>query len=534
MVRRLSALPLALLALAACGRETGDGAPLGTIVIAATGEPQSLLPPVVVETVGRDISDQIFERLADLAPGAASIDTAAYRPRLATRWERVDSLTLRFHLRPGARWQDGEPVTAGDVVFSFDAYADSVLDAAARPTLAGRVTATAEDSATVSIRFRRAYPEQLYDATWHVRIIPAHVWKWIARDRWASDTAVSDVIGSGPYRLARWDRGQAVTLRADTTAAVPPRIRTAVWRFAADPEAALNLVLANQADLLEALGSPERVARVDRDTTLRPVTYPSAAYGFLGYQLTGQGSPGARILRDREVRRALNMAIDRARAATLVFGPGTKAPPGPMSQLLWIWDDSIAVLPYDTSSAARILDRAGWLRGHDGMRGRAGTPLTFEILVPSTSQARRRLAEVLQEQWRLAGVAVTIGVVDFPVFLQRLDQGKFDSYLGSWLDEPSPRGLADQWTSAGIGSTNYGHYAAPAFDRRFQAALDARDVATARERWREAFDTLNADAPALFLYAPVNVAAVSRRVEGLTIDPYSWLSALPTLALRPR
>jgi ABC-type oligopeptide transport system substrate-binding subunit len=57
----------------------------------------------VDETVGRDIGDQIFERLAVLAPGGAPIDTTAYRPALAVQWERRDSLTWRFRLRPDAR-----------------------------------------------------------------------------------------------------------------------------------------------------------------------------------------------------------------------------------------------------------------------------------------------------------------------------------------------------------------------------------------------------------------------------------------------
>ena len=91
-----------------------------TVVIAATGEPHALLPPLVGETVGRDVSDLIFERLANLAPGAAPVDSSGYRPGLAARWERVDSVTLRFHLRPGAKWHDGVPVSAADVVFSFN------------------------------------------------------------------------------------------------------------------------------------------------------------------------------------------------------------------------------------------------------------------------------------------------------------------------------------------------------------------------------------------------------------------------------
>ncbi len=500
-----------------------------TLVIAATGEPQSVLPPLVVETVGRDISDLVYEHLANLAPGGAPIDTAGFRPALAESWERVDSLTLRFHLRKAARWQDGEPVTAGDVVFSFEAFADSVLDPPARSALAGRLTVSAEDSATVLVKFSRAYPEQMYDATWHVRVIPAHLWRWLVHENWGPDSAVAHMVGSGPYRVQSWIRGQSLTLVADTTNGQRTRIGKVVWRFTSDPDAALNLVLSHEADLMETVGAPERVARVEADSALGILRYPSAAYGFLGYMLR-PGTTGP--LSDRAVRRALGMAIDRQGIATGVFGAGAKAPPGPMSQLLWVWDDSVATLPYDTAAAARAFDAAGWRRGADGMRQRAGRPLGFDILVPATSSARKRIAEAIQEEWRLAGVRVTVTAVDFPVFQQRLGAGKFESYLGAWLDEPSPRGLGDQWTMVGLGALNYGGYKSPAFDRLFAKAVVATDMPTARAAWRTAFDTLNADAPALFLYAPVNVAAVSRRVEGFRVNPYSWVSELPAWSLR--
>jgi len=530
MAPRCAVIALALLLLAGCQREK-PCARCDVVVIAATGEPQSLLPPLVVETVGRDISDQVFERLADLAPGGATIDTAAYHPALADRWERVDSVTLRFHLRPGARWQDGTPVTAGDVVFSFDAFTDSLLDAPARSALAHIAGVSAADSSTVQVRFTEPYPEQLYDATFHVRIIPAHLWRDLPRDQWHADTALSRLLGSGPYRITRWDRGQSLTLAADTVSGRRTKIGTAIWRFAADPEAALNLVLAREADLLETLGSPERAARVEADSALRAVRYPAAVYGYLGYQLAGRSS-GASILGDRAVRQALNMAVDRGALAGAIYGAGSKAPPGPMAQLQWIWDDSIAVLPHDTTRAARVLSEAGWTPGPDGIRQKGGRRLTFEILVPSTSSGRKRLAEALQEQWRKAGVAATITAVDFPVFMERLGKGKFDSYIGAWLNEPSPRSVADQWSSTAIGALNYGQYSDPEFDRLIQQAGTTGDPRQARRLWRAAFDTLNADAPALFLYSPVNVAAVSRRVEGFDVNPYSWLSGLSAMTLR--
>ncbi len=510
-----------LVCLGAC-RSAPVCARCDTLVIAAVGEPSSLVPPIVFETVGRDVSDQIFQRLADLPAGHSPADPAAYRPALAASWERVDSLTWRFHLQPAAHWSDGQPVTAADVVFSFEVYADSVLDAPARSVIAGHITATAADSATVLVHFDHSYPEQLYDATWQVRILPAHIWSTIPRSAWAGDTAGAHLVGSGPYRLAHWERGQSLELVARSTATP---IQHVFWRFAADPEAALNLVLAHEADLLETLTTPERAAKVAADSTLAVIPYPSAAYGYVGYNLKSA------LLSSVTLRRALNQAVDRGAIANELFGAGAKAPPGPISQLLWIWDDSVKVLAADSAAAEAELDRAGWRAGPDGIRRQGTRKLAFDLLVPGTSAVRKRAAEILQERWRALGAAVSVTAVDFPVFQQRLAGGKFDSYVATYLDEPSPRGLADQWTTAGIGALNFGHYSNPAFDREFAAAAAEADPGRARALWREALDTLNADAPALFLFAPVNRAAAARRLGTPAIDPWSWVSGLASWKL---
>jgi peptide/nickel transport system substrate-binding protein len=513
---------------AGCRPDTKECRRCGTVVVAATGEPSHLLPPLAVETVGRDIGDQVYERLADLAPGAAPIDSAAYRPGLAERWERVDSLSWRFHLRPGARWQDGRPVTAEDVRFSFQVFADSAIDAPARPYLTHRLTVVPEDSATVLVRFSEPSPEQLYDATYHVRIIPSHIWAASPPASWATDTTVAHLVGSGPYRVAEWKRGEFVRLVADSAAVQPPPLRQAIWRFVSDPDAALNLVLSHEADLLETVGGPERAERASHDSALRLVPYASATYGFLGFRVAGgaKNQPHP-IFGDVATRRALSLAVDRQTLARSAFGPDAKAPPGPMSQLLWIWNDSITTLPFDTVQADRALDASGWRRP-DGAkpRQRGSRVLAFDILVPATSPTRRRLAVALQAMWQDVGAAVTVTAVEFPVFQERLGRGEFDSYIGAWLDEPSPRGLAEQWTRGGWEALNYGHFANPAFDALFARAGRAHDVAAARRLYREAMDTLNADAPAIFLYAPANVAVVSSRMEGVEIDPYSWASGL--------
>lgn len=529
--RRLG-MVLPLMALLGCRPSASHCADCGgTAVVAATGEPNSLLPPLVYESVGRDVSDLIFERLADLRPGGSPVDPMAFVPRLASRWERLDSLTWRFHLRAGARWHDGAPVTSEDVRFSFEAFADSILDAPARPYLADRLRVEVEDRRRVRIRFAEASPEQLYDATYHVRIIPAHLWAGVPRDAWAADTAQTRLMGSGPYRLREWKRGQYAILEADSITPRTPRIRRLIWRFAGNADAALNLILSGEADLLESVGSPQNLRRFDTDTLFELHSYPAAMYGFLAFRLGDhQGRPHP-VLGSRDLRRALSMGVNRSTMARALFGPESRAPSGPMSQILWINSPGIAVLPYDAQAAAPTLDSLGWRRGANGWRTRQGRPLAFDILVPSSSGTRRQAAVMLQESWRAMGAKVTVTAVDFPVFQERIRQGRFDSYIGAYLDQPTARGLADSWSKRGWEGLNYGRYENPAFDSLLARAARASRLDSARALYREALDTLNADAPGIFLYAPTSVAAVRRTFRGVRINPYSWISEIPEWSL---
>jgi peptide/nickel transport system substrate-binding protein len=528
------------LVVGACGERAPRCDNCGTLVIAAVGEPTAIFPPLTSSAVGRDIGDQIYERLAYLEPYAAPIDTLAYLPGLAVRWERMDSLTWRFYLRPAAAWHDGVPVTAEDVRFSFEAFTDPTVDALARTSLEGKLSVSVVDSATVDVRFNTVTSEQLYDATYYVRVIPRHIWGELPFDQWATDTVLGRLVGSGPYRLSEWRRPEFLRLEAvSRTGAEPPGIPRLIWRFAADPTVALNLLLSHEADLVESVGGPAQVEQLSGDTTFTQIPYPSAVYGFLGFKLTGaRATQPHPVLGNRSVRRGLTMAIDREAVAQGALGPETFVPPGPMSALLWIQSEEIGVLPFDTVEAGRVLDEAGWVRrGGETVRRRGGTRLAFDILVPATSRSRRQAAVAIQEMWRRVGVDASITTVDFPVFQERLREGRFDSYIGAWLDEPSPRGLAEQWTRAGWEALNFGRYANPVFDSLLAAASEATELEPARLLWTEAMTVLNADAPAVFLYNPTNIAAVERRLLDVTIDPYAWLSQLhrwridPALAL---
>ena len=101
---------------------------------------------------------------------------------------------------------------------------------------------------------------------------------------------------------------------------LPDAVVRAVWRFAGDPEAAFNLVLAGEADVMEAVAGRGRARQAEADSTLRLERYPSAVYGFLAFNLRGPDGGPHPALADRRVRLALVHAVNRRTVAQAVFG----------------------------------------------------------------------------------------------------------------------------------------------------------------------------------------------------------------------
>lgn len=525
---------LAVASLAGCERRGGcTGSYCGTIINAAVGEPATLLPPATEEVVGGDIGEQLFLKLADVGMSTNTIGDEDFQPLLAQRWEWDGPLTLVFHLDPRARWQDGQPVRAADVEFTFDAYNDSAVASPFRAKLRRVASVTQRDSLTAVFRFRERYPEMFYDAVYHMRILPAHLLRSVPREQWKTSPFGRQPVGNGPYRFVRWQAAQSIELAADSTFFLGrPAIRRLIWRFTPNLQVAVTQVIADQADVREQLVTPENVERARAAPQITLYPFRGNVYTYLSFNLRANGdtSKPHPIFGDREVRRALTMAVDRARLVKSALGDLGKVPPGPMSSLLWIWDPEIRQLPYDTAQAAHILNARGWRdRDGDGIRDRNGEPLSFHIIVPTTSVLRRQYARLLQEQFRTVGVQAEIDEVEFAVVGQRVGGGTFDTAVLSRGNDPSPgSGITQSWTRAGFGGSNFGRYYNPQFERLVDRAIAAPSRDQARSLWRAAIETINADAPGVFLYSLENIAAVHNRVQNVQIRPDSWAALLRT------
>src|SRR5260370_497685 len=316
-------------------RGSGAGDYCGTLLTAATGEPAVLIPPVSELASTRDVVDQVFLKLADLGPSGNTIGEEDFQPVLAQRWEWAGPVPLVFHLGPRARWQDGRPVRAADVEFTYHVYTDSLVNSPFRSALRRVSAVTARDSLTAVFRFREPYPEMFFDAVYQVRILPSHLLRSIPRDQWRTAAFGRAPVGDGPYRFIRWKAGESLELAADSTFFLGrPHVRRVIWRFTPSLPVAVTQVLAGDADAVEVLVTPDNVKRVQADSALATYPYKGGAYGYLGFNLAapGDSTQDHPLFGERDLRRALVMAVDPApRPPHPVRRPAHGAP-GPASQ----------------------------------------------------------------------------------------------------------------------------------------------------------------------------------------------------------
>ncbi|MGI8819041.1 MAG: ABC transporter substrate-binding protein [Gemmatimonadales bacterium] len=505
-----------------------QAAPATGIVI-VTGQQATTPVPTLMEGAAngvgnQDVADQLFLRLAELGPKAQTAGDRDFVPALARSWTRRDSTTLVFDLDSRARWHDGTPVTARDVVFTFKRAKNPDLAPRVSDLLRQIVSVAAEGDSRVVFRFARPYAEQLYDATYHVAPIPFHLLDSIPPDSVSRSSFATSPIGSGPYRWVRSVPGQFVEL-----AAVPdfflgkPKIARVILRTAVEPSARLNLLLSGQADAMDIIPPPS-VNQVAADTTLRLIAVPSSTMGFL---LFNQRDPKNRarphsILADNRVRRAITLGLDRSQLVQAVFGSHGMVPYGPVSQLLWIRHRSPRAEGPNVDEARRLLAATGWGDSDaDGTLDRDGHPLRLVLSVPNTSGIRRQMALLIQEQLRRIGVQIEILQLEFPIYLERRAAGDFDVDFSSVNQDPSPSGLTQSW--ACTGGNNVAGYCDRGVDSVMEQAVRGRG--DPGERWIEALRKIEEDAAATFLYAPAFMYAVNRRFRGVTITPQSaWLT----------
>ncbi|MGH7696777.1 MAG: ABC transporter substrate-binding protein, partial [Gemmatimonadaceae bacterium] len=354
----------------ACGRTDagGGGETGGTVIVASGADAEAVLPALVYTTVGKMVTDLIYEPLADIGDSLNAIGDRGFTPRLAKTWTwAADSQSIAFHIDPAAKWQDGRPVRSPDVKFSHSLFVDPVIHSISASNLSNVDSITTPDSLTAVVWFKGRSPEQFFDFVYNLRVMPEHVLGNVPRDKLGDSPEASKPLGSGPFKFVRWERSSVLELEADTAGWRPrPLLDRVILSVSPDATAAMTRVLAGEADFIEVLRG-DAVQRIQNNPNAVAINYQGYDYGAVNWNLrdpTNEQRPHP-ILGDRGVRRALAMGIDRARVVQSVLDTLGVVSQGPYVRAQAFVDPTLVAYPFDRNAANAILDSLGWSMGRD-------------------------------------------------------------------------------------------------------------------------------------------------------------------------
>lgn len=494
-----------------------------------SAEPGTLNPVTATDAYASAINSYIYESL--IKRDEKSLELV---PSLAESWQvSEDRLTYVFHLKRNVTWEDGHPLTAADVLFSFERIRDPQVDSAhLRNYYQDIEKLEVLDDHTLRYTYRIPYFRAL-EFCGGIPIVPAHLFG--DSSDFNNHPIGRKPVGNGPYRLLRWDTGREIVLvRNENYWGERPHFDRIVFKLISDPTAALQVLKKGGLDRMSL-----RPIQWVRQTQSRRFVehYQKLKYYTPGYSYIGWNRRKP-IFSDRRVRLAMTLMTDRQTILNkLLFGLGTVVS-GPFYVNSPDYNQAIEPHPYDPGKAMELLRAAGWDdRDGDGVLDREGIPFRFEFLLPSGSRLGEQVATILQENLKRAGIRIEIRKLEWAVFIQRINERNFDACtLGwslSWESDPFQLWHSSQ---AAKGS-NYVGFVNEEADRIIESARQEFDASKRRELYRRFHQILHDDQPYTFLFTREELEAVSSRFRNVNVypmglKPIEWWTPAPLVRYR--
>lgn len=421
-------------------------------------------------------------------------------PALAKSWDfDEETCTYTFHLEEDVRWHDGEPFTAEDVQFTIEAIMDPENGSENAPNFEDVEEITVIDDHTIS--FRLSAPNVAFLDYMTMAILPKHLLE--GEDMQTADFFRSP-IGTGPYKLASWDEGQAITLEKNADYfRGEPNIDTIVFKIVPDDNAKALQLRAGELDL--ALLTPKDAATFADEEGFACYDMETADYRGILFNFQNEYWQ-----ENRDLIPAVCYAIDReAIIDAVLLGQGMAAY-GPLQRNVYNYED-VEHYDYDPEKARAVLEAAGCVLGEDGFYTRNGETVGFVISVGAGDQVRIDMAQIVAQQLREIGMDVT---VDIPA---QVDWSGQMAYLIGW---GSPFD-ADDHTYKVFGTdkgANYSGYSNADVDRYLTEARESDDPAVRAEAYANFQKALAADPAFAFIcYIDANYVA-DASITGIDAD----------------
>jgi peptide/nickel transport system substrate-binding protein len=397
-------------------------------------------------------------------------------PRLAEKWEiSADGTVYTFHLRHDVRWHDGVALTAADVAFTFDAIFDDRVPNSSKHTLlidGQRVKTEIADDFTIRLILPRPFSPLINALGFD--ILPKHLLGPALQNgtfaqSWGIDTPPEQIIGTGPYRMARYVPAQFIEFRRNPdywmkddagkplpyldiqTVLVVPNQDTMYLKFLSGQTDAHSPRPEEVGDLRAKTSELKIVVQdVGLDTGSQFVAFNRNPQHFVQ---NGKADPRLTWFTDPNFLKALAHAIDKQSMIVNClngYGKPAVAEISPENKLYH--NPNLQDYAYDLDEARRLLKEGGYIdRNGDGViEDGAGNPIEFTLHTNAGNQVRERMCSMLKEDWTKLGMKVNYRPLDFTTLVEKLDHTfDWDAVLIGFTGTTEPNNGANMLRSSG-------------------------------------------------------------------------------------
>jgi len=517
--------------LAACTPAPGNGAPPSkpqsapagttasttTVVYAVSSNPATLNPLLDDSGASQTGYELMFEALVKPDP-----KTGTPIPSLAGGWDQsADGLTWTFHLRPNVTWHDGQPFTADDVKFTFDAIQDPKTKTPYRSRFSNIDAYTAPDKSTFAVKLKAPDCPFLI-TTMQTPIVPKHLLSSSA-DINTDEFNSTRPVGTGPFVFKEWQRSDHLTLTANPNYwQGRPKIDQWIRRTVSDDTILQALLKTGEIDYgnvsFGAMQELEALPYLTLQTVASPILIT-----FIAYNLDRP------LFQDKHVRQAMTQALDRAAIVNSLLYDQGEVLDSSLASVSWAYTTNVPRFPYDVEAAKRLLSLAGWVPGADGILVKDGARFAFTLSTNSSNKERVAIATIAQDAWRKVGIDMQTELLETNAFFAKYQQTRdFDAIVAGGSGLTIDPDQTNYWSSKSIPSgTNFVHYANPQVDLLLEQARTAPgcDPAARKVPYEKLQQILADDQPFTFLYTAKTGVFINKRLQHVQISP--WAGASP-------
>lgn len=413
---------------------------------------------------------------------------------LATDWSTsADGLTWTFTIRQNAKWDDGRPLTANDIAFTYNYIIQNQLENyTAYVALIDK--ATAIDDYTVEFQCSKPKPDMIRH--W-VPILPEHIWSKVDPKDATSGKYTNNppYVGSGPFKAVEWKKSSHVHLVANPNWWGPkPKIDEIYFMSYTNSDTLLQDLIAGTVDGgVDMSATQMKQLQSEPNLTSRAITVDG--FDDLGFNCYSGPSKGHPVLKDWKFRQALNWAIDRQKIVDLVWGGTTTAgttiiPPNYYSDPDWHWEPPADVkYTYDPAIAKQKLDEAGYTDSDgDGVREYKGKPIELGLIAREESMQSQTTGKLIVGWFKDVGITVKFEVMDEATLGERelnyegdVFTPDYDMMLWGWYLDYDPGSMLSYLTKDQIENWNETCWWDPEYEQLYKQQSEELDANKRKE-----------------------------------------------------